>query len=60
MQGCAGEGNQDPSTGFVYEPDPYLDRVCEFADSKNEKQVSIVNNSWGDYAYNVECKLCKQ
>ena len=59
MAGSAGEGNEDPSTGFVYEPAPYLDRVCEFADGKNAQQVAVVNNSWGNYAYNVECK-CKQ
>ena len=56
MSARHGDGNLDPTTGFLYEPAPYVDRVCEFQEAKPGRQVAIVTNKWGRYSYTVDCK----
>ena len=51
--GC---GDVDPSTGFAYEPWPFIDRVCDFDAPASGQQVAVVIDSWGRYDRQVYCK----
>lgn len=56
MQASMDEGDRDATTGFVYEPSPYVDRKCDFRPCEAGSEVAVVTNSWGDYSCDVTCK----
>ena len=56
MSGAGLWGDIDPVTGFLYEPRPFVDRVCDFEAPATGEQVVVVIDSWGSYDRHVYCK----